>query len=110
MKAYEEEHFRSKPEGLTEEQAAEWWFKRMCALWMIIPMRCINRFDLPSVDGRTITTVHDGDDIVCVVTLADTATRATSVPPSDEVIAEVAKHIHQENDQPRRYRVANMGD
>lgn len=110
MKAFDEEHFQTTPKGSTEEEVKEWWASRRSILGLIIPSECIAIFDLPSVNGRIYTMVHDGDGLEHVVVLADNATRRTNTKPSDDLVAKVAKFIHQEGDTPRWYRVARLGD
>ncbi|TRM67567.1 hypothetical protein BD626DRAFT_479164 [Schizophyllum amplum] len=110
MKAFDDEHFHATPEGLDEQQFAEWWHRRRQLLWVIVPMECTVLFDLPHFSGRNFVAVHDGDELAVVVVLADNASRRTSALPSDDLVARVKKFMHQENDQPRWYRVARQGD
>lgn len=110
MKAFNEEHFGPPPAGLTEEQYKTWWEKRQCSLSAIIPRHCIHRFNLHAANPSLVTLIREGNTLASVVAFADNSSRRTSALPSPQLVAEVAKYMHQEGDKAQWYRFAKTGD
>ncbi|KAL1761731.1 hypothetical protein FB107DRAFT_244897 [Schizophyllum commune] len=110
MKSFQEEHFGPPPAGLTEEQRRTWWRKRKCSLSVIIPRHCIHRFNLHAANPSLVSFTREGNILESVVAFADNSSRRTSALPSPQLVAEVAKYMHQEGDKAQWYRFAKTGD
>ncbi|KAI5899386.1 uncharacterized protein SCHCODRAFT_01146793 [Schizophyllum commune H4-8] len=110
MRSFNEEHFGPPPAGLTEEQYETWWEKRQCSLSAIIPRHCIHRFNLHAANPSLVTLIRDGNTLESAVAFADNSSRRTSALPSPQLVADVAKYMHQEGDRPQWYRFAKTGD
>ncbi|KAL1745918.1 hypothetical protein HDZ31DRAFT_14272, partial [Schizophyllum fasciatum] len=106
MRSWNSQHLDPPPANLTGKALEYWWIQRECLLASVMPMMCLASFDIPMVNNHHITVVKDGGDESYIVPLADPCgSRRHREPPSAEVVAGVAKFMHQEGDVPGWYRL-----
>ncbi|KAL1740350.1 hypothetical protein HDZ31DRAFT_19317, partial [Schizophyllum fasciatum] len=103
LKSWSDEHMEPPPAELSGDALNVWYANRYPGMYLMISASCSLEFDLPLINGVPFTMGWDGRVKVPVVPLVDNYT--TSETPSQELVAKVAKYMHQEGAQASWYQI-----